>query len=99
MFGCMKAVNALSELNSFLFSTRRKRVDLYLFVILIVALWAGRSPFNAWLVETIGERMTTVSTFLVDYPWLRFCLCVLIVRERGCMSSTISRTIIAPGGV
>ncbi len=73
----------MNDLKKYLFSTRRKRVDLYLFVILIVALWAGRSPFNAWLVETIGERMTTVSTFLVDYPWLRFCLCVLIVLGTG----------------
>lgn len=73
----------LTVLKSFLFSTRRKRVDLYLFVILIVALWAGRSPFNAWLVETVGERMSMVSTFLVDYPWLRFCLCALIVLGTG----------------
>lgn len=71
------------ELKSFLFSTRRKRVDLYLFILLIVALWAGRSPFNAWLVETVGEKMVTVSTFLVDYPWLRFCLCALIVLGTG----------------
>jgi len=54
-------MSCLVELKSFLFSTRRKRVDLYLFILLIVALWAGRSPFNAWLVETVGERMATVS--------------------------------------
>lgn len=74
----------LVVLKSFLFSTtRRKRVDFYLFVLLIVALWAGRSPFNAWLVETIGEKMVTVSTFLVDYPWLLYCLCALIVFGTG----------------
>ena len=73
----------LVELKSFLFSTRRKRVDLYLFILLIVALWAGRSPFNAWLVETVGERMSTVSAFLGEYPWLLFCLCVLICLGTG----------------
>lgn len=73
----------LVELKSFLFSTRRKRVDLYLFLLLIVVLWAGRSPFNAWLVETVGERMATVSTFFVDYPWLLYCLCALIVLGTG----------------
>lgn len=73
----------LVELKSFLFSTRRKRVDFYLFVLLIVALWAGYSPFNAWLVETIGEKMVTVSTFFVDYPWLLYCLCALIVLGTG----------------
>lgn len=69
----------LSELKSFLFSTRRKRVDFYLFVILIVALWAAYKPLNAWLVETMGERMSTVSAFFVEYPWLLYCLCALIV--------------------
>lgn len=73
----------LIELKSFLFSTRRKRVDLYLFILLIVALWAGRSSFNAWLVETVGERMSTVSAFLGEYPWLLFCLCVLICLGTG----------------
>lgn len=73
----------LVELKSFLFSTRRKRVDLYLFILLIVALWAGCSPFNAWLVETVGERMATVSAFLGEYPWLLFCLCVLICLGTG----------------
>lgn len=73
----------LVKLKSFLFSTRRKRVDLYLFILLIVALWAGRSPFNAWLVETVGERMATVSAFLGEYPWLLFCLCVLICLGTG----------------
>lgn len=73
----------LTVLKSFLFSTRRKRVDLYLFVLLIVALWAGRSPFNAWLVGTVGERMSMVSTFFVDYPWLLCCLCTLIVLGTG----------------
>lgn len=73
----------LVELKSFLFSTRRKRVDLYLFILLIVALWAGRSPFNAWLVETVGERMATASAFLGEYPWLLFCLCVLICLGTG----------------
>ena len=73
----------LVELKSFLFSTRRKRVDLYLFLLLIVVLWAGRGPFNAWLVETVGERMATVSTFFVDYPWLLYCLCALIVLGTG----------------
>lgn len=73
----------LVELKSFLFSTRRKRVDLYLFILLIVALWAGRSLFNAWLVETVGERMATVSAFLGEYPWLLYCLCALIVLGTG----------------
>ena len=73
----------LVELKSFLFSTRRKRVDLYLFLLLIVVLWAGRSPFNAWLVETVGERMATASAFLGEYPWLLFCLCVLICLGTG----------------
>ena len=73
----------LVELKSFLFSTRRKRVDLYLFLLLIVVLWAGRGPFNAWLVETVGERMATVSAFLGEYPWLLFCLCVLICLGTG----------------
>lgn len=79
----MKVLNALRELNSFLFSARRKWVDFYLFILLIVALWAGRCPFNAWLVETIGESMVTVSTFFVNYPWLLYCLCALIVLGTG----------------
>lgn len=66
-------------LESFLFSTRKKRVDFYLFVILIVALWAARKPFNAWLVEITGERMSTAASFFVEYPWLLYCLCTLIV--------------------
>lgn len=43
--------------------TRRKRVDFYLFIILIVALWAAYKPLNAWLVGTMGERMSTVAAF------------------------------------
>lgn len=70
-------------LESFLFSTRKKRVDFYLFVILIVALWAARKPFNAWLVEIMGERMSTVALFFVEYPWLLYCLCTLIALGTG----------------
>ena len=70
-------------LESFLFSTRKKRVDFYLFVILIVALWAARKPFNAWLVEITGERMSTAASFFVEYPWLLYCLCTLIVLGTG----------------
>ena len=73
----------MNDLKKYLFSTRRKRVDLYLFLLLIVVLWAGRGPFNAWLVETVGERMATVSAFLGEYPWLLFCLCVLICLGTG----------------
>ena len=65
-------------LELFLFSTRRKRVGFYLFVIFIVALWAARKPFNAWLVEIMGERMSTVASFFVEYPCLLYCLCTLI---------------------
>lgn len=54
-------------LESFLFSTRKKRVDFYLFVILIVALWAARKPFNAWLVEITGERMSTAASFFREF--------------------------------
>ena len=54
----------LVELKSCLFSTRRKRIDFYLFILLIVALWAGRSPFNAWLVETVGEKMVVTESIL-----------------------------------
>lgn len=75
----MKVAIAFSVLKSFLFSTRRERVVFYLFVILIVALWTARKPFNAWLAETVGERMTAVSAFFVEYPWLLYCLCALIV--------------------
>lgn len=78
---CLKKI--LKALNSFLFSTRRKRVDLYLFVLLIVALWAGCGPFNAWLVESFGEKMAAASTLLSENPWLLYCLCALLVLGTG----------------
>lgn len=74
----VSAMRFFNLLESFLFSTRKKRVDFYLFVIFIVALWAARKPFNAWLVEIMGERMSTVASFFVEYPCLLYCLCTLI---------------------
>ena len=62
----LRAMSYLIVLKSFLFSTRRKRVDFYLFVLLIVALWAGRGSFNAWLMESVGERMSMASAFLSE---------------------------------
>ena len=56
---------------------------LNLFIILIVSLWTAYQPLNAWLVGTMGERMSTVAAFFVEYPWLLYCLCALIVMGTG----------------
>ena len=66
-----------------MFSERRKRADLYLFIILIFALWFARRPYNIWLLESFGERMAAVSAFLRENPGLLSCLCILVILGTG----------------
>lgn len=75
----MKIAKALKTLHSFLFSTREQRVDCILFALLLSALWVARPSVNVWLTEVIGGMLSGVAMFLESYPWLKYCLGILIV--------------------
>lgn len=75
----MKIAKALKTLHSFLFSTREQRVDCILFALLLSALWVARQSVNVWLTEVIGGMLSGVAMFLESYPWLKYCLGILIV--------------------
>ena len=63
----------------FLFSTRKKRVDLYLFVLMAVAIVAVRTYVSLWIVESYGAKISDWYTLLEQIPSLTYCLCFLIV--------------------
>ena len=64
---------------NFLFSTRKKRVDLYLFVLMAVAIVAARTHVSLWMIESFGAKISVWYTLIEQLPILTYCLCIFIV--------------------